>query len=108
MFDKFLIAEKFFYNKIVNEKIYIFDFKLFNLNKVYILHALQTAFYHAGFDEAFVIINGIRHRIEPFNYYDIYLDKKKVKGVVRLEDIKYRKKIKEEHNKIFSNFLVGL
>lgn len=97
IFMKFFMAEKYFYNKIVGEKVYFFEFNENSLNTLYILHALQTAFYHAGCDEGFVIINNKRYRIEPKNMVSRYRYKIDEK-VISVEEQIYKRKLEREHN----------
>lgn len=95
-FMNYLMAERYFYQKIKEENIFTFDFKDNALENLYVLHALQTAFYHAGFDEGFVIINNKRYRIEPKDMSSKYHYNTNSK-VIDIKEAKYRKKIKKEH-----------
>ena len=67
MFLKFMLIEKDLYKKIVEDNELIFDLKKNKLNTLYILDALKTAFYQAGYDSGKVLINDRVIKLDAVN-----------------------------------------
>ena len=91
MFLKFMNKERELYNKIKNENIDLFDVKGNELNRLYVLHALKTASYHAGKDYVNLIYNDKVVRTNASNMIGYYLpkvvlyDMDKYNGVIEKE-----------------------
>ena len=101
LFLKFMKKEDIFYNRINNNEL-IFDIKNDKLNTLYIMHALKTAFYHAGYDNMKLIINDKVDNVDVFNMTKSYIPK-----IVLLDMIKYNNKIEEDRvNNIKSRMLI--
>lgn len=91
IFLKFMMIENDLYNKIIHDNKIAFDIKENKLNTLYILEALQTAFYQAGYDYSKIIINGNNYLLPACNKAKKYFSK-----VIPIEMINYYNNIEEE------------
>lgn len=91
MFLRFMNKEQELYNIIKDEKVDLFDVKSNELNRLYILHALKTAFYHAGDDYVRLLYNDKVVRTNASNMVYNYLPK-----VVLYDMVKYNSVIENE------------
>lgn len=91
VFLKFIHTEESLYNKIMNDNTLVFDNNEVKISVLYILHALQTAIYHAGYEQAQINIDNKIIAIKSFNKIKKYMSK-----VVLMDMLKYNQKIEKE------------
>lgn len=93
IFLKFMMIEQDLYNRIVYDNITSFDINDNKLNRLYVLDALQTAFYQAGYEYSEISINGNKHLLPACNKAKKYFSK-----VIPIEMLHYYNNIEEERN----------
>lgn len=101
MFLKFMIMERYFYKRIKYNTDSVLDFKQFDLNRLYTLHALKTAYYEAGVKDFYVRLNNKNHKLKASNMASRYYNK-----IITMEEVKYSKKIEEQRKENMTKHLV--
>ena len=98
MFLKFMMLEKEFYNKICNDGNILLDMKEIKISNLYVLHALQTALYHAGYDNINIKIKENVFELNAANKVKTYVPK-----VALFDMVKYNNLIEQDRKDNLSN-----
>ena len=91
MFVKFVMMEKYFYKLLKGNNNIVMNFDKYNMDRLYVLHALETANYHVGNDRFIVKINDFECEIKSCNRVNRYHTK-----IVSFDEAKYCSDIEKD------------